>query len=66
MNPNKPICGVCARRAKKQGYLVHHLPPYLKEKRNIIKCHLCKKRKYHDMYLNTEFENHPRKVWVTE
>ena len=66
MNPNKPICRSCAKRAKAGGYLVHHLPPYLWKKRNIIKCHLCKKKRYHDMYLNTEFENRPRKVRVTK
>ena len=66
MNPNKPICKACAEEAKAQGYLVHHLPPYLWRQRNIIKCALCKKMKYHEMYLNTEFRKHPRRVRVTK
>jgi len=66
MNPNKPICKACAKSAKAKGYLVHHLPPYLWKKRNKVVCHLCKKMRYHDMYLNTEFCNRPRKVRVSK
>ena len=57
-----PICKACAKRAKAEGYLTHELPPYLQERGNIIKCHLCKKHSRHAMNLNAEFSRHPRKV----
>ena len=62
MYQNYPICKACAIKARGKGYLVHHLPPYLLKKRNKIKCHLCGEIRYHYMYLNREFKNHPRKV----
>jgi len=62
VNPNRPICKPCAGKAKKQGYLVHHLPPYLLHRRNKVRCHLCGELRYHYMYLNMEFRNHPRRV----
>ena len=62
MNPNKPICKPCAGSAKRKGYLMHHLPPYLLNKHNKVRCYLCGETRYHYMYLNLEFERHPRKV----
>ena len=64
MNENKPIpiCKTCAEKAKAKGYLVHYLPPYLLQKRQVIRCYLCKKKRYHAMYLNHEFKKRPRKV----
>jgi len=64
MTENKAICKECADKAKAEGYLVHHLLPYLRKNRNRIRCARCKKVRYHEMYLNGEFCSHPRKVRV--
>jgi len=64
MNPNRPICQRCAEKVKARGYLVNHLPPYLFARRNKVKCYLCGEMRFHYMYLNMEFKNHPRKVRV--
>ena len=66
MNPNKPICKPCATKAKANGYLLHHIPPYLLNQCNKVRCHLCGETRFQYMYLNMEFRKHPRKVRVVK
>ena len=62
MSENKAICKPCAKIAKKKGYLLHYLPPYLFKQYNKIRCYLCGGMRFHYMWINAELRNHPRKV----
>ena len=59
---HKSICKPCAIKAKANGYLVHHLPPYLLNQRNKVRCYLCGEMRVQHMWLNMELRNHPRRV----